>query len=136
LTERELSIPAGEGKKLLAGGQYLRVSGGTTLRVDFDLEVVGDRTAMVLHQDSFLNGYPKLVRQDIRLRGGERWRLSYEIAVAHDSSQLVVQLYATTVGADAGVIRIHDARLSMIASSVGSDQTVVIRDEISRVARP
>jgi hypothetical protein len=136
LTERELSIPASEGKKLLAGGQYLRVPGGTMLRVDFDLEVVGDQAAMDLHQDLFLNGYPKLVRQDVRLRGGERWRLSYEIGVVRDSSQLVVQLYATTVSADTAVIQIHDARLSMTASSVRSEQTVVIRDEISRVAPP
>jgi hypothetical protein len=136
LTDRELSIPSSEGKKLLAGGQYLRVPEGTMLRVDFDLEVVGDETAMVLHQDLFLDGYPKLVRQGVRLRGGERWQLSYEIGVPHDSGQLVVQLYATTVSADTSIIRIHDARLSMTAGSARSEQVVVIRDEISPVGPP
>jgi hypothetical protein len=136
LIDRELPIPSSVGKKLLAGGQYLRVPAGTTLRVDFDLEVVGDQTAMALHQDLFLDGYPKLVRQDVRLRGGERWRLSYEIGVPHDSGQLVVQLYATTVLADTSIIRIHDARLSMTPGSMRSEQVVVIRDEISRVDPP
>ncbi|UCH29289.1 MAG: LTA synthase family protein, partial [Myxococcales bacterium] len=59
LTVNEARVPAVEGKKLLSGGQYLRVPNGTTLRVDFDLEVEGNDVVVELHQDVFLNGYEK-----------------------------------------------------------------------------
>ncbi len=132
LVEERVPVRAADGKKLLIGGQYFRVPGGTTLRVDLDLEVLGEESAMELHQDVFLGGYVKFERKAFELRGGERWRLSYEIGVPHDASQLVVQLYAKTVSGDAATIRFHDARLSMIAGNVTSDVTVVIEDEVSR----
>jgi len=132
LVAERVSVPAADGKKLLIGGQYLRVSGGTTLRVDFDLEVLGEQSAIELHQDVFLGGYVKFERKAVELRGGERWRLSYEIGVPRDASQLVVQLYAKTVSGNAATIRFHDARLSMIAGDVTSDDAVVIVDEVTR----
>ncbi|MGB8330519.1 MAG: hypothetical protein WCE62_10360, partial [Polyangiales bacterium] len=113
-------------------GQYLRVPGGTTLRVDLDLEVVGDRAAVDFHQDLFLDGYPKFLREKIRIRDGERWRLAYEIGAPRDASQLVVQLYATSVSGAAATVRIHDARLSMVRGPVMSPAVVVIQDEVSR----
>jgi arylsulfatase A-like enzyme len=131
LTEETVSVPATEGKKLLVGGQYLRVPGGTTLRVDLDLEVDGHEAVVDLHQDLFVNGYEKFARKGFRLRDGERWRLSYEIGVPDDASQLVVQLYATTVSGDSAAIRFHDARLSMTAGLFASPTAVVIRDEVS-----
>jgi len=131
LVEEQVSVPAAEGKKLLIGGQYLRVPGGTTLRVDFDLEIVGNQTATELQQDLFLGGYAKFTRTGFRLRGGERWRLSYEIGVPRQSSQLVVQLYATTVSGEVATIRFHEARLSMTAGFETSADAVVIRDEVS-----
>jgi hypothetical protein len=127
-----VSVPAAEGKKLLIGGQYLRVPGGTTLRVDIDLEVAGAEVAIDLHQDVFLNGYEQFARKGTQVRDGERWRLSYEIAVPKDSSQLVVQLYATTVAGDVGSITFHEARLSMKDGTDGSPRAVVILDEVSR----
>ncbi|MGB5367228.1 MAG: hypothetical protein WBN14_13285, partial [Polyangiales bacterium] len=118
-------------KKLLLGGQYLRVPGGTTVRVDLDLEILGEQSAVALHQDVFLDGRLKFQRKAFELRGGERWRLSYEIGVPQDGSHLVVQLYATTVAGEGATIRFHDARLSMIAGDVTSDGAVVIEDEVS-----
>ncbi|MGB3051510.1 MAG: sulfatase-like hydrolase/transferase [Polyangiales bacterium] len=132
LVEERVSVPAADGKKLLIGGQYLRVPGGTTLRVHLDLEVLGEQSTIELHQDVFLDGYVKFERKAFELRGGERWRLSYEIGVPRDASQLVVQLYATTVSGEAASIRFYDARLSMIAGDVTSDDAVVIQDEVSR----
>jgi len=131
LTEGTVSVPAAAGKKLLIGGQYLRVPGGATLRVDLDLEVSGDAATIDFHQDVFLNGYEKFVRKGVRVRGGERWRLSYEIGVPEDSSQLVVQLYATTVSGEVAAIEFHEARLSMTAGAVVSPKPTVIQDEIS-----
>ena len=131
LTADTLSVPVADGKKLLTGGQYLRVPGGTTLRVDLDLEVFGDQATIDFHQDVFLDGYEKFLRKGIQVRGGERWRLSYEIGVPRDASHLVVQLYATTVSGDMAEIRFHDARLSMTAGSVTSPTVAVIQDEVS-----
>jgi len=130
-TEGVMSVPADAGKKLLIGGQYLRVPGDTTLRVDLDLEVTGDRATIDFHQDVFLNGYEKFARKGIQVRDGERWRLSYEIGVPNDSSQLVVQLYATTISGEAAEIEFHDARLSMTAGRAKSRQVVVIVDEVA-----
>ena len=113
------------------GGHYRRVRGGTTLRVDRDLEVAGDHAAIDFHHDVFLDGHRKFVREGIRLQSGERWRLSYEIGVPHDASQLVVQLYATTVSGDVALIRFHDAQLSMTAGPVTSETAVVIQDVVS-----
>ncbi len=132
LVEDQVLVPAADGKKLLIGGQYLRVPGGTTLRVDFDLEVLGEQSAVELHQDVFLSGYVKFERKAFALRGGERWRLSYEIRVPRDASQLVVQLYATTLSRESATIRFHDARLSMNAGDETSDEVIVIEDQVSR----
>jgi hypothetical protein len=134
LTEEAVSVPASGGKKLLIGGQYLRVPGGTTLRVDLDLEVSGDRVTIDFDQDVFLNGYEKFARKGTQVRDGERWRLSYEIGVPHDASQLVVQLYATTVSGDVAAIQFHDARLSMTTGPVHAPKAVVIQDEVSPAA--
>ncbi len=135
LTEELVSVPAAEGKKLLVGGQYLRVPGGATLRVDLDLEADGHQVTVDFHQNVFLDGHERFARKGFRLRDGERWRLSYEIGVPHDASQLVVQLYATTVEGDAASVRFHDARLSMSVGPRASSTTVVIRDEVSPVDR-
>ncbi|MGB5350331.1 MAG: LTA synthase family protein [Polyangiales bacterium] len=132
LVAEQVSVPAADGKKLLIGGQYLRVPGGTTLRVDFDLEVLGEHSAVQLHQDVFLGGRLKFERKAFELGGGERWRLSYEIGVPRDASQLVVQLYATTVSGDVATIRFRDARLTMTANDAASDAAVVMEDAVSR----
>ena len=119
LTEDEISVPAEGGKKLLIGGQYLRVPAGTVLRVDLDLEVSGDQATIDFHQDVFLDGYETVrCARALRSEAGERWRLSYEIEVPQDASQLVVQLYATTVSGDVAAIQFHDARLSMTSGAV------------------
>jgi arylsulfatase A-like enzyme len=136
LTEKEVSVPASEGKKLLIGGQYLRVPGGTMLRVDLDIEVSGDRAAIEFHQDVFLDGYEKFARKTTQVRGGERWRLSYQIGVPRDASQLVVQLYATTTVGDAATIQFHEARLFMAAGAATSEQTTVIQDEVAPSTLP
>ena len=131
LLEDSVSIPAIAGKKLLIGGQYLRVPAGTTLRVDLDVEVSGDAATIDFHQNVFLNGYEKFARKGIEIRAGERWRLRYEIEVPEDSSQLVVQLYATTVSGDVAAIEFHDARLAMSAGPVTSQKVTIIQDEVS-----
>ena len=134
LTEDAVSVPSATGKKLLFGGQYLRVPAGTTLRIDLDVEVVGEQAGIDFHQDVFLSGYEKFARKGIRVGDGERWRLSYEIEVAQDASQLVVQLYATAVAGESAVIRFHDARLSMTAGSATSPSVTLIQDEVRRAA--
>ena len=131
LTEMEVSVPASEGKKLLMGGQYLRVPGGTMLRVDLDLDVSGDRAAIEFHQDVFLDGYEKFARKAMVVRGGERWRLSYQIGVPHHASQLVVQLYATTTAGESATIQFRQARLFMETDSVVSEETTVIQDAVA-----
>jgi hypothetical protein len=125
----EIEIRAAEGKKLLAGGQYLRVPGGSVIRVDFDLEAVGDGAELSLTQDVFLSGHQKFKRKGIRLQGGQRWRLSYEIAVPDDSSQLVVQLYATTVKGESILLRAREARLSVRDEGVSERGLELIIDE-------
>ncbi|MBT8453497.1 MAG: sulfatase-like hydrolase/transferase [Deltaproteobacteria bacterium] len=132
LVEERVTVRAADGKRLLIGGQYLRVPRGTTLRVDLDLDVLGEQSAVELHQDVFLGGRLQLEREDRELRAGERWRLSYEIGVPRDSGQLVVQLYATTVSGDVATIRFHDARLTMTAGNATSDAVLVIEDAVSR----
>ena len=134
LTEDAVSVPAVGGKKLLFGGQYLRVPAGTIVRVDLDLEVSGDQATIDFHQDVFLGGYEKFLRKDIQVRAGERWRLSYEIGVPHEARQLVVQLYATTVSGDVATIQFHDARLSMTTDLVTAPTATVIQDEVSPAA--
>lgn len=131
LTDEVISLRPEDGKKLLAGGQYLRVPGGTTLRVDLDVEVEGVEGIVRFHQDVFLNGYERFARKRVRLVAGERWRLRYEIGVVDDSSHLVVQLYATADPGEAATIRFHDAQLSMMPGE--SDEVVVIEDETARV---
>lgn len=39
----------------------------------------------------------------------QRWRLSYEVGVPNDSSQLIVQLYATTRAGEAGELRFPES---------------------------
>jgi hypothetical protein len=134
LTEDAVSVPAEGGKKLLFGGQYLRVPAGTIVRVDLDLEVSGDQATIDFHQDVFLGGYEKFLRKGIQVRAGERWRLSYEIGVPHEARQLVVQLYATTVSGDVAAIQFHDARLSMTTDLVTAPTATVIQDEVSSAA--
>jgi hypothetical protein len=129
-----VSVPAAGGKKLLIGGQYLRVPAGTILRVDLDLEVSGDQATIDFHHDVFLGGYEKFLRKGIQVREGERWRLSYELGVPHDASQLVIQLYATTVSGDVATIQFHEARLSMTTGPVTASTRTVIQDEVSLVA--
>ncbi len=136
LDAKSVRVPAEDGKKLLIGGQYLRVPGGTALRVELDLEVEGEGAAVDFHQDVFLNGYSQFVRDGIVVRHGERWRLSYDIEVPSSSGQLVVQLYATTVDGSAARIQFHEARLTMIERKVESAGTIVIRDEVSTASRP
>jgi arylsulfatase A-like enzyme len=132
LVEERVTVRAADGKKLLIGGQYLRVPRGTTLRVDLDLDVLGEKSAVQLHQDVFLSGRLQFERKDFELRAGERWRLSYAIGVPRDAGQLVVQLYATTVSGDVATIRFHDARLTMTAGDATSNAVVVIEDAVSR----
>jgi phosphoglycerol transferase MdoB-like AlkP superfamily enzyme len=131
LVEDSVSVPAADGQKLLIGGQYLRVPGGTTLRVELDLEVAGERAAVEFHHDVFLNGYSQFVRGGVALKAGERWRLAYDIEVLGDSGQLVVQLYATTVEGTVAEIEIHEARLTMIEGPVSTSRASVIRDEVA-----
>jgi len=132
ITQDEVSVPAADGKKLLIGGQYLRVPGGTILRVDLDLEVSGEHAVIDFHQDVFIDGYAKFARESVEVRDGERWRLSYEIGTPRDASQLVVQLYATTVAGDVATISFHEARLSMIQGPAVLPTVEVIQDEVSR----
>lgn len=131
LIEAELvAIPAGEGKKLLAGGQYLRVPGGTVLRVEFDIEVRGDGARLALHQDVVLDGEQRFVREEVSVDGGERWRLRYELGVPRDSMRLVVQLYATNVSKHDATLRFREARLTMRDESTATSFVEVIEDEV------
>ena len=104
------------------------------LRVDLDLEVSGDQATIDFHQDVFLGGYEQFLRKGIEVQAGERWRLSYEIEVPHDASQLVVQLYATTVSGDVAAIQFHEARLSMTSGPVTAPRVTLIQGEVSSAA--
>ena len=134
LTADEIVLRAKEGKKLLAGGQYLRVPGRTDLQVSFDLEVEGGEGSVLFHQDVFLNGHERFVRKEVRLAAGERWRLRYTIGVPDESSHLVVQLYATAESESSVTIRVHDALLSMTPGD--SSDVVVIEDQRTPTALP
>ncbi len=131
LTNEEAVVPAEEGKKLLAGGQYLRVGEGTSLTVRFDLEVRGEGATVELHQDVFLDGYEKFAKKGVRLRDGQRWRLEYDIGVPRDSSQLVVQLYATTISGKSTRIRFREAELVMNRAPDASEGVTMVIDEIA-----
>ncbi len=133
LAEESVLVPADGGKKLLIGGQYLRVPAGTVLRVDLDLEVSGAGATVDFHQDVFLNGYEQFARKGVSVRDGERWRLRYEIGVPEDSSQLVVQLYATTASGDVARINFDEATLSMVRGAAFSAEASVIQEEVSAV---
>jgi hypothetical protein len=131
LIEREeITIRAADGKKLIVGGQYLRVPAGTVLRVDFDLEVEGRGARVALDQDVFLDGYERFARKDVQVSGGERWRLRYEIGVPDDSTQLVVQLYATTMSGRSATLRVREARLTMRDAPRTTRLVEVIEDEV------
>ena len=132
LAQEEITVRASDGKKLLIGGQYLRVPAGTNLEVVLDLEVLGDEAVVDFHQDVFLNGYSKFERKGFLVRNGERWKLRYEIGVPDDSGQLVVQLYATTVVGQAARIRFNEARLGMSRAAIRSESVRVIEDSTSQ----
>jgi hypothetical protein len=132
LTQEEVVVRASEGKKLLIGGQYLRVPAETNLEVALDLEVLGDGAVVDFHQDVFLNGHSKFERKGFLVRNGERWTLHYEIAVPEDSDQLVIQLYATAVAGEVARIRFNEARLGMNPAAVRSAAVRVIEDARSR----
>jgi hypothetical protein len=134
LVADEVNIPASDGKRLLAGGQYLRVPAGTVLSVVFDLEVEGVDAEMELHQDVFVNGHERFARNAKRLRSGQRWRLSYEIHVPDQSSQLVVQLYATTVTGKSATLRVREAQLSMRQGAEADGRVSVLEDDVSRAS--
>lgn len=131
LTDEQVHLRPGDGKKLLIGGQYLRVPGGTTVRVDLDLEVDGEGAIVGFHQDLLLDGHPKIARKNVRVRDGQRWQLRYEIHVPRDAGQLVVQLYARTVSGESAMVRFADARLTMIPAESTSTEPVVIDDSLS-----
>jgi arylsulfatase A-like enzyme len=135
LTASEVVVPAADGKKLLTGGQYLRIPAGTRLRVDFDLEVIGEDAELELQQDLFFNGHERFARDDQRVRSGERWQLSYQVDVPRESGQLVVQLYATTVAGQSATLRVHQAQLSMSRARTSGLRVEVVADEISTAAR-
>jgi arylsulfatase A-like enzyme len=132
LTQEEVIVRASEGKKLLIGGQYLRVPAGTNLNVVLDLEVLGDGAVVDFHQDVFLNGHSKFERTGFLVRNGERWKLRYEIGVPDASDQLVVQLYATAVAGGTARIRFNEARLGMLPAAIHSEAVRVIEDATSR----
>jgi hypothetical protein len=135
LAKDEVIISASDGKKLLTGGQYLRVPAGTIVEVRFDLEVEGSGAEVELHQDLFLNGHQRFVREAKRLAAGQRWRLAYELHVPKPSSQLVVQLYATTVAGESAALRFHAAQLSMRHGAKAGDRVHVVTDEVSTAPR-
>ena len=136
LTDDEAHLRAGDGKKLLIGGQYLRVPGGTTVRVDLDLEVDGEGAIVGFHHDLLLDGHPKIARENVRVRDGQRWQLRYEIHVPRDAGQLVVQLYAKTVSGESATVRFADARLTMLRAEITSGEPVVIDDSLSPAGPP
>jgi arylsulfatase A-like enzyme len=133
LTESTVQVRAIDGKKLLVGGQYLRVPASSTLRIDIDLQVEGERAAVEFHQDTFVDGHPKLVRKGIRVESGQRWRLRYEIGVPNDAGQLVVQLYAKAVSGSTSTIRFHRAELTIVPGRMTSEAAVVQLDEVSQL---
>lgn len=135
LVASEVSVAASEGKKLLIGGQYLRVPAGTILEVSFDIEVEGSDAEVELHQDVFLNGHERFARKEKRIGTGQRWRLSYLIHVPEPSSQLVVQLYATTVSGEHVTLRFHSAQLSMSQGAEPDAPVNVLVDEVSTALR-
>jgi phosphoglycerol transferase MdoB-like AlkP superfamily enzyme len=130
----EASIAASDGKRLLTGGQYLRVPAGTILRVGFDIEVEGSDAEVELHQDVFLNGRERFARKAKRIADGQRWQLEYEIHVPTPSDQLVVQLYATTVSGEAATLRFRSAELSMRRGADADPRVNVLVDDVSTAA--
>ena len=129
LVEDQISLSEVDGKKLLIGGQYLRTPAQTRVRVDLDVEAIGEGGEAELHHDVFLAGHEKIAREGIRLAGGDRWLLSYDILVQDEAQQLVVQLYAT---AKSDVtLRVHQASLSMSAAEVTEERVEVLRDRLS-----
>jgi hypothetical protein len=130
----EASIAASDGKRLLTGGQYLRVPAGTILRVGFDIEVEGSDAEVELHQDVFLNGRERFARKAKRIADGQRWQLEYEIHVPTPSDQLVVQLYATTVSGESATLRFRSAELSMRRGADADPSVNVLVDDVSTAA--
>ena len=136
LTSEEARLLPSEGKKLLAGGQYLRVPADSVVRVDFDIEVEGKGAAVRLHQDVFIEGYERFARKKVLVQEGQRWRLRYEVPVREASGQLVVQLYATGLSGEPAVIRFHEAGVAIDGASLPSEEVVVIEERLTPAASP
>ncbi len=130
MSSERVGLRVSEGKKILAGGQYLRVPADTRVRVDFDLEVQGRGTVIRFHQDVFLEGYERFARKRVRVREGERWQLRYEVPVPKSASQLVVQLYAEALSGEDPTILVRQATVALLASAGEADETVVIEDRL------
>ena len=64
-----VSVPAADGRKLVLGGQYLRVPAGTRLRVDLDLEVLAEMAT------------------ELRGRRSERFEPADRSALCHDEGR-------------------------------------------------
>jgi len=133
LVADEVTIADSDGKKLLTGGQYIRVPAGTILDVSFDIEVEGSGAKVDLHQDVFLNGRERFARKGKQVVAGQRWRLRYLIHVPKPSAQLVVQLYATAVSGKHVTLRVHSAQLSMRQGADVDGPVNVLLDEVSTV---
>jgi arylsulfatase A-like enzyme len=127
----EVRVRSSEGRKLLVGGQYLRVPGGSVVRVDFDLELSGIDAVVDFHQDVFVDGLERFARKGTRLREGERWLLRYELPVRAPSSHLVIQLYATASSGEDAAIRFHDAQAAIERMDPPSNEVVVIEDRLT-----
>jgi arylsulfatase A-like enzyme len=131
MSSDRVGLRASEGKKILAGGQYLRVPADTRVRVDFDLEVQGQGAVIRFHQDVFLEGYERFARKRVWVREGERWQLRYEVPVRKSASQLVVQLYAEALSGEDSTILVRQATVELLESAGQADDTVVTEDRLT-----
>jgi hypothetical protein len=135
LTSERVVISAGEGKKLLVGGQYLRVPAGASVFVRFDIEVEGDGAEVELRQDLFFDGHERFARERKRLRAGDRWRLHYEVAVPTEARHLVAQLYATALSDEDATLRFRIAQLTVVEGFASSPRVDVLQDEVANATR-
>ena len=131
MSSKHVGLPASEGKKILAGGQYLRVPADTRVRVDFDLEVKGRGAQIGFHQDVFLEGYERFARERVRVREGERWQLRYEVPVQETATDLVVQLYAEALAGEDSSILVRQATVELLDGAGEANETVVIEDRLT-----
>jgi hypothetical protein len=131
MSSERVGLPASQGKRILAGGQYLRVPADTRVRVDFDLEVRGRGVQVRFHQDVFLEGYERFVRERVRVREGERWQLRYEVPVRETATDLVVQLYAEALAGKDSSILVRQATVELLDGAGEANETVVIEDRLT-----